>query len=310
MKAEKQQKEATSRVLQQSKGGGVHIVDNRPQNMNQSKLIASISSNHVPIQMQKIVQQATDITTMRIVEDNYVLAKGEIFVTDKTIDHDNDAAVYKYTDLFFQISSEEARMVKIAREAEQKIRDKKRRAVSREKSIEDLPLEVTRRDRDPFNSINSKRIGKAHLIPNEGLAPAGIFEISIAEQLNQDSPNKGMSNLISFTGPQAKTVHQYAPGKALIITLKFRKLARAILRKRRDVRHLILIRSEEVQAKAGQYTGYARSDDEYQVRVMNQGSAEKEATIPSRFIICEDEGFPNQHDSDSDTEGLSSDEED
>ena len=35
MKTEKQHKEATSRVLQQSKGGGGHIVDNRSQSISQ-----------------------------------------------------------------------------------------------------------------------------------------------------------------------------------------------------------------------------------------------------------------------------------
>lgn len=39
MKAERQQKEATSRVLQQSKGGGSHIVDNRPAGVLQGEII-------------------------------------------------------------------------------------------------------------------------------------------------------------------------------------------------------------------------------------------------------------------------------
>lgn len=39
MKAERQYKEATSRVLQQSKGGKSFIIDNRPQSENQTKKI-------------------------------------------------------------------------------------------------------------------------------------------------------------------------------------------------------------------------------------------------------------------------------
>lgn len=41
MKAERQHKEATSRVIQPSKGGG-HIVDNRPHSRDQLKIVGAI----------------------------------------------------------------------------------------------------------------------------------------------------------------------------------------------------------------------------------------------------------------------------
>ena len=44
MKAERQHKECASRVLQPSKGGGGHIVDNRPAEITQRKLINDVSA--------------------------------------------------------------------------------------------------------------------------------------------------------------------------------------------------------------------------------------------------------------------------
>lgn len=44
MKAERQQKERTSRVIQPSNGGGGHIVDNRPQSRNQTKMVSIIQT--------------------------------------------------------------------------------------------------------------------------------------------------------------------------------------------------------------------------------------------------------------------------
>lgn len=42
MKAERQHKEATSRVIQPSKGGGGYIVDNRPETVIQTKLKSKV----------------------------------------------------------------------------------------------------------------------------------------------------------------------------------------------------------------------------------------------------------------------------
>ena len=42
MKVERQHKEGTSRVIQQSRGGGRNIVDNRSCNLEQASLIASL----------------------------------------------------------------------------------------------------------------------------------------------------------------------------------------------------------------------------------------------------------------------------
>lgn len=47
MKAEKQQKEVTSRVIQPSKSGGGHIVDNRSTYTLQTKLIDAIQQNRI-----------------------------------------------------------------------------------------------------------------------------------------------------------------------------------------------------------------------------------------------------------------------
>lgn len=45
MKAERQQKEVMSRVIQPSKGGGGHIVDNRPNSIHQAKMIENIGGD-------------------------------------------------------------------------------------------------------------------------------------------------------------------------------------------------------------------------------------------------------------------------
>lgn len=45
MKAERQQKECTSRVVQPSKGGGGRIVDNRPQSRDQTKIVNAIQKH-------------------------------------------------------------------------------------------------------------------------------------------------------------------------------------------------------------------------------------------------------------------------
>lgn len=308
MKAERQQKEATSRVLQQSKGGEGHIIDNRPQNMYQSKLIASISSNHVPIQMQKIVQQSTDINTMRIVEDNYVLAKGEFFVTEETIDHENNAAVDRYTDLFFQISSQEAQRARIAREAVQKIRDKKQRAerrrIDREESIKDVPSELTRRDHDFSKPINRDGQGKAHLT-STGLAPAGRVSIKPSDHLHQDHPNKGQSNLISFTGPKPIGGGQVYGPKTIYV--KTKKIARAKKRGKPDAQHLEIYTSSDILADENATRAFVKKDDEHQIRVLSK--SDQLGEINFRFLKSEDLGIPDLHDSDSDSsvEDLSSD---
>lgn len=55
MKAERQHKEATSRVIQPSKGGGGHIVDNRPQSITQNQLNKLVHSSN-PIQRVRMLR--------------------------------------------------------------------------------------------------------------------------------------------------------------------------------------------------------------------------------------------------------------
>lgn len=69
MKAERQHKECASRVLQPSKGGGGHIVDNRPAEITQRKLINDVSSD---INDKNIVQC---FKTIQLVIDPELVAK-------------------------------------------------------------------------------------------------------------------------------------------------------------------------------------------------------------------------------------------
>lgn len=62
MKAERQHKETTSRVIQPSKGSGGHIVDNRSQSEDQTKMIKILNNNFAPNATFDAIQRATDIS--------------------------------------------------------------------------------------------------------------------------------------------------------------------------------------------------------------------------------------------------------
>lgn len=73
MKAERQQKEATSRVIQSSKGGGGCIVDNRPQSIKQTETIGLLSDNIQQIGNVGPIQCVTDISyTGGTVDYNFI----------------------------------------------------------------------------------------------------------------------------------------------------------------------------------------------------------------------------------------------
>lgn len=55
MEAERQHKEANSRVIQSSKGGGGYIVDNRPQSTTQRKLLKLVYNSGNPIQRVRML---------------------------------------------------------------------------------------------------------------------------------------------------------------------------------------------------------------------------------------------------------------
>lgn len=95
MKAERQQKERTSRVIQSSKGGGGHIVDNRPEAVRQAKMIDTIQKQNES--MNRICQQKKDLSSK--VANPTLAAKWEptktkaMMYVDKTVSDWIDCAI-------------------------------------------------------------------------------------------------------------------------------------------------------------------------------------------------------------------------
>ncbi|WP_143185797.1 hypothetical protein [Algoriphagus halophilus] len=174
----------------------------------------------------------------------------------------------------------------------------------REEKLKSIPLEVSRTDRNFPSKTNRSGQGKAHLT-NEGLAPAGNTSISNLDQLDQDSLNKGTSNIISFTGPNPQNGGQaYGGNNAKRLFVKTRKIARAKEKGKLDAQHLEISTSNQLLSKPEirfnrKFQSYVTKDDEHQIRVNNPNEG-YDQIIPPRFIYGDD--LENEHDSDSDSE--------
>lgn len=223
----------------------------------------------------------------REVGDDHKLGWGEEFVAEEEarerIREQEESA---------RLRQEEARR----REAREKEDRRNRRKV-----LVKVPRRITRSDRNFAKKTNRRGQGKAHLV-DTGLAPAGRTPIPASEQLDQDSPNKGTSNRISFTGPNPiEGGQQYGPEEAQQLTVKARKLMRARWKGKKDAQDLQVFTSSELSQEVASHPEvdklrrFIRKDDEHQVLV--QGPR---WIIPNRFLIGP--GGEETHDSDSESE--------
>lgn len=213
----------------------------------------------------------------------------------------DEAAFINATSKRGAASEEEEQRLIAERAKKQALRDRK-------VQLAPYPRAITRSDNNFARETNSRGAGKAHLT-DQGLAAAGGTAIPSTEQLLQNSPNKGTSNLISFTGPNPRNGgQQYGAAAAPTLTLKARKLMRARIKGKPDAQHLDVITSAALMGLAGgvapksesqRLQGYVTTDDEHQVRVNPVDGVEKPVIAP-RFMR-----LPNgteSHDSDSESE--------
>jgi hypothetical protein len=184
-------------------------------------------------------------------------------------------------------------------------KDAKKKAqllAQRELALDHIPLSIKRTDRNFNNAVNSKHQGKAHLTPH-GLAPAGNVSIPHGEQLEQGSPNKGVSDLISFTGPNPNNPVAYGGAGVQELRVKAKKIARAKLKGKEDAQHLEVTTSHELKKKFlgksernKKLRSFINKDDEHQIRVTAPEDGAHQ-TIGKRFLVGA--GLPDSHDSDS-----------
>lgn len=249
-----------------------------------------------PAQLVTFIIQA-DGTKKRLEddeEDDYDWQDGDQY---------DDEAQKEYDDKERE-AQKSAGKAKIEEDARKKEEAKKKAIKSREDGLKKYPSRVTRRDDSFANTRNSRGSGKAHLI-KEGLAPAGDVSIPHVEQLEQQSTNKGKSDLISFTGPGAHSGGTvYGDSTATTMSVKMRKLARAKAKGKADVAHLDLHTSSDILGDAGvkaadeKYSKYVKKDDEHEVRVRKTGKVKP--VIPNRFLLHRDIPQSSGYDSDSD----------
>lgn len=269
------------------------------------------SNQNAPI--QRVVFVKGPEGTRKVDDDDYELADGEEY---------DDEALEEYYEQEEERKMQEREAAKLGarqeREAAELAAQQEREAAElaarreeverqrllaeREGRLRLIPMSVSRSDRNFPSPVNSRGNGKAHLL-DSGLAPAGPTSISHAEQLDQESQNKGTSNLISFTGPNPKDGGQeYGGGNAQKLTVKTRKIARAKEKGKPDAQHLEISTSSSLLADPEvrydkRLRSYVKKDDEHQIRV-NTPVEERAQTIPRRFIYGA--GLANEHDSDSD----------
>jgi hypothetical protein len=245
------------------------------------------------------------------VSDDYKKKKHERWVTEKDFIRLPSRGAMAQQEVQRLVEQEEERQ-ELLRAAEEERQELLRAAEQRRKELRErkallskYPRGVTRRDRNFANQQNRRGQGKAHIVGG-GLAGAGSTEIPPTEQLLQDSPNKGTSNLISFSGPKPSPGTVYGPDGSQVVTVKTRKLMRAKVKGKRDTAHLEVITSAELKElarlvpNAKQLIGYIRKDDEYQVRVRPLIGSLAKPVIPARFLVGP--GGEETHDSDSESE--------
>ncbi len=280
---------------------GTHTLeDQRPERLATAHLVQLAQSHGSPPQAsgEGVVQRVKYIRKngrVRQVEDDYKKKGKEKWATEEEYRR-NPSGVSQ---------EEKERLREIQRQKD--LRREKRE--ERENRLRGVPRTVTRTDRNFPSTTNSRGLGKAHTVP-EGLAPAGRTPIPSHEQLQQDSPHKGSSNLVSFTGPSPINGGQVYGGEdreKLIV--KLRKLARAKERKKVDSTHLNVKTSSDLLSDSTiggdkKLSAFTRKDDEHQVRISSPEDGPLR-TIPPRFLIGP--GFPDIHDSDSESDSESED---
>lgn len=273
---------------------------NTPVSSKKSQNFGDFSNQNAPIQMVVFVKGPDG--TRKVDDDDYELADGEEY---------DDEALDEYYEQEEERKMQEREAAKLGARQEREAAElaarreeveRQRLLAEREGRMRLIPMSVSRSDRNFPSPVNSRGKGKAHLL-DSGLAPAGPTSISHAEQLDQESPNKGTSNLISFTGPNPiEGGQEYGGGHAQKLTVKTRKIARAKEKGKLDAQHLEISTSSNLLADPEvrydqRLRSYVRKDDEHQIRV-NPPVEERAQTIPRRFIYGA--GLDNEHDSDSD----------
>ncbi|MBC6996664.1 hypothetical protein QWY85_08885 [Neolewinella lacunae] len=278
--------------------GNLNLADHRPATQTTAHLVQLAQNPGNPTQVPgtgivQLVKYIRKNGRVREVADEYKKKKDERWAT-----------LEEYRRNPSGVSPEEKeRLQEIQRQKDLR----RQRREEREERLQRVPPTVTRTDRNFPSTTNSRGLGKAHTVP-EGLAPAGRTPIPSSEQLQQDSPYKGSSNLVSFTGPRPINGGQVYGGEGREeLTVKLRKLARAKERGKVDSSHLEVKTSSDLLRDPTiggdqRLSGFTRKDDEHQVRISSPEDGPLR-TIPPRFLIGP--GFPNIHDSDSESDSDS-----
>jgi hypothetical protein len=292
-----------------------HPVTTTPVQANSSGLIHSTApvlppAGRMDAALRPPVRTCTSGTVQMV---KYVRRGGKVYeVPDghKTKRNERWATVEQFRTHPGGVSSErKAAMAEEARLAEERRRARlARRAILRDRKakLAAYPKDVRRSDRDFSKTTNRHGQGKAHMVEG-GLAAAGTTSIPPTEQLIQDSPNKGTSNLISFTGPNPRGgANVYGPSSAETVKVKVKKLARAKLKGKEDAANLEVLTSAGLLELAASSTdgdrlsAFIRKDDEHQVRVGSKSGSTAKTVIPKRFLV--DPSGEEIHDSDSESE--------
>ena len=178
----------------------------------------------------------------------------------------------------------------------------------REQRLQGIPRLIRRADRDFSATQNRHGQGKAHL-QQSGLRAAGDIDIGPGEQLIQDSPQKGSSSIISFTGPSpSQGGQQYGGAQAQTLMVKARKIERAKIKGKPDAQHLGVLTSHMIhEIVRRQYEGeeqrtrlaFLGRDDEHQIRI-GEPQPGLDPVIPNRFLYGA--GVDETHDSDSESD--------
>ncbi|MDF2964156.1 MAG: hypothetical protein K0S39_5891 [Paenibacillus sp.] len=168
---------------------------------------------------------------------------------------------------------------------------------------------------DDFMHDSKYRDGKRKAFLNKtGLRSAGPKAVSTADQMNNDSPNKPMSNAISTSNPD-KAPNRTDYGRN-VVRIKLQKLLRAQKRGKPDAQGIRVDSTDDIinnlnkdrsleKEDREKYKNYAKKDGEYHIRVESENSTGKKDSVPARVLrsrFIEYKDYPNQHDSDSDTD--------
>ncbi|MGQ5389573.1 hypothetical protein ACT8ZS_01680 [Paenibacillus sp. M.A.Huq-84] len=147
-----------------------------------------------------------------------------------------------------------------------------------------------------------------------GLRSAGSAPVRTSEQMNNDSPNKPLSNAISTSNPDASP-NRTDYGKE-VVRIKLHKLMRAQLRGKPDAQGIKIDSTDDIVSNLNKdqsigsedrnkYINYANKDGEYHIRIEGPNKKDEKDTQGARVLrnrFLKSGSYNEEHDSDSDSE--------